>query len=104
MINETYDGPNYGFINNGKDILILDGDFKDTVYSYDKVKIEDFISFSVIPKAFYYRNQHIILDSNNIESKEVNIFINNTATKILKSILKMHYLASSINNDNIETK
>lgn len=103
MINENYDGPNYGFINDGKDILILEGDFKDTVYSYEKVNIEESISFSIKPKAFYYRNKHIILDSNNVESKEVNIFVNNTAVKILKSILKMHYLAS-ISNDNIEIK
>lgn len=104
MINDNYDGPNYGFINDGKDIIVLEGDFKDTVYSYEKVNIEESISFSVNPKAFYYRNQHIILDSNNVESKEVNIFVNGTATKIIKSILKMHYLASISSNDNIEIK
>ena len=104
MINDNYDGPKYGFINDGRDIVILDGDFKDTVYSYEKVNIEESISFSVNPKAFYYRNKHIILDNNNVESQIVNVFINGTAVKILKSILKMHYLASISSNDNVEIK
>lgn len=99
MIDDKIGGPNFGFVDNGKNILILDGDYKDTIYSYEEVNIEDSISFLVKPKAFYYKGDYINLDSVNISKEEVKIFINDVAINVLKHILKMHYIASIPNSD-----